>query len=148
MAYGNQYYGGQAMYPQQFRYEPQNQIPQPAAFNLKGRPVGSIDEARASMIDFDGTTFYFPDVARRCIYTKRINMDGTSSLETYQLVETPTAPILTGDFVTNDTFNKTIQDIVKQIDSMKGMINNVQQPANGGNTTANATQQSNEQFVF
>jgi hypothetical protein len=37
---------------------------------LKGRPVTSIDEARAASIDFDGSVFYFPDVANKCIYTK------------------------------------------------------------------------------
>jgi hypothetical protein len=143
MAYGNQYYGGQFMYPPQMRYEHQNQV----AFNLKGRPVASIDEARASMIDFDGTTFYFPDMARRCIYTKRINMDGTSSLETYQLVETPISTtinnISTDDFVTNDTFNKTVQDILNRIESMKGELKVNVQPITNANE-----QSSGDQFHF
>ena len=132
MAYGNQYYSGQYMYPQQYRYEPQVQMPQTPQFNLKGRPVGSIDEARASMIDFDGTTFYFPDLAKRCIYTKRINLDGTSSLETYQLVETPQPQainsndlaILSGNFVTTDVFNKTVEDLMNQINTLKGVAKN------------------------
>jgi hypothetical protein len=46
--------------------------------SLKGRPVASIEEARASIIDFDGSVFYFPDLANKCIYTKQINMDGTA----------------------------------------------------------------------
>lgn len=132
MAYGNQYYSGQYMYPQQYRYEPQVQMPQAQQFNLKGRPVGSIDEARASMIDFDGTTFYFPDLAKRCIYTKRINLDGTSSLETYQLVETPQPQaissndlaMLSGNFVTTDVFNKTVEDLMNQINTLKGVTKN------------------------
>jgi hypothetical protein len=37
---------------------------------IKGRPVSSLEEARASMIDFDGSIFYFPDVANKRIYTK------------------------------------------------------------------------------
>lgn len=137
MAFNN-LYGNQYMYPpqQQYRYEQQNM--QQANFNLKGRPVGSIDEARASMIDFDGTTFYFPDVAKRCIYTKRINLDGTSSLETYQLVETPVQPVV-GDFVTNDVFNKTIQDLFTQIEAMKGAMSNAK---------SNDNTKSNEQFNF
>lgn len=44
---------------------------------IKGRPVSSIEEARAISIDFDGSVFYFPDLANRRIYTKQINMDGT-----------------------------------------------------------------------
>jgi hypothetical protein len=37
---------------------------------LKGRPVSSIEEARATTVDFDGTIFYFPDLANKRIYTK------------------------------------------------------------------------------
>ena len=116
-------------------------MPQPNNFSLKGRPVGSVEEARASMIDFDGTTFYFPDLAKRCIYTKRINLDGTSSMETYQLVETPkqeSIPTIdTNNFVTNDVFNKTISDLIEQINLLKGV-----QPVNEQSNNAS------EQFNF
>lgn len=50
---------------------------------LKGRPVTSIDEAKASIIDLDGSLFVFPDVTNKKIYTKQINLDGTASLITY-----------------------------------------------------------------
>lgn len=43
----------------------------PSRIGLKGRPVSSIDEARASTIDFDGSVFYFPDLANKRIYTKQ-----------------------------------------------------------------------------
>ena len=46
----------------------------PSRIGLKGRTVSSIDEARASTIDFDGSVFYFPDLANKRIYTKQINM--------------------------------------------------------------------------
>lgn len=48
-------------------YQP-NQPPYsttPSRVGLKGRPVSSIDEARASTIDFDGSVFYFPDLANK-----------------------------------------------------------------------------------
>jgi hypothetical protein len=32
--------------------------------------VSSFEEAKASSIDFDGTIFFFPDVANKKIYTK------------------------------------------------------------------------------
>ena len=38
--------------------------------SLKGRPVASFDEARAMPIDFDGSIFFFPDLANKRIYTK------------------------------------------------------------------------------
>jgi hypothetical protein len=56
---------------------------------LKGRPVASFEEARASMIEFDGSIFYFPDLANKCIYTKQINMDGTALINVYELKAIP-----------------------------------------------------------
>lgn len=50
---------------------------------LKGRPVASYDEAKAAMIDLDGSVFYFIDNANRKIYTKQINLDGTASIYTF-----------------------------------------------------------------
>ena len=40
--------------------------------------------------DFDGSIFYFPDLANRRIYTKQINLDGTATLNMYELREMPT----------------------------------------------------------
>lgn len=57
--------------------------------SLKGRPVSSFDEARVSIIDFDGSVFYFPDLANGKIYTKQINMDGTATTNVYTLTEMP-----------------------------------------------------------
>ena len=37
---------------------------------IKGRPVSSYEEAKASMIDLDGSLFVFPDIANGRIYTK------------------------------------------------------------------------------
>jgi hypothetical protein len=54
---------------------------------LKGRPVVSIEEARASQIDLDGSLFVFTDIGNKKIYTKQINLDGTATLNTYSLVE-------------------------------------------------------------
>lgn len=61
----------------------------PQPIGLKGRPVASMEEAKATPIDFDGSVFYFPDLANRCIYTKQINMDGTAQFNMYELKEIP-----------------------------------------------------------
>ena len=76
---------------------------------LKGRPVSSLDEARASSIDFDGTVFYFPDLANKRIYTKQINIDGTASLLMYELKEIPveTQP----NYITREEFENTIAQL-------------------------------------
>lgn len=69
------------------RYSVQD-MPQATPQNfLKCRPVSSIEEARVSQIDFDGSLNVFPDIANKKIYTKQINMDGTSSFEIYCKVE-------------------------------------------------------------
>ena len=73
-------------FPQFAQSYPQN--PQSYPQLLKGNPVTSIEEARASRIDLDGSLFVFPDVTNKKIYTKQINLDGTASLITY-VQETP-----------------------------------------------------------
>lgn len=63
---------------------------------IKGRPVVSIDEARASQIDLDGSLYVFPDLGNKKIYTKQINMDGTAAFNVFELstpVETAPAPV-------------------------------------------------------
>lgn len=93
--YNNNYYQQQ---PQQ--YIPQRQI------GLKGRPVASIEEVKAAPIDFDGSITYFPDLTNNKIYTKQINMDGSMSLLTYTLIETPAEPKI--EYVTKEEFEKAI----------------------------------------
>ena len=102
----NNYY--QPNLPQTANYQqPPHQITTP--IGLKGRPVSSIDEARATSIDFDGSVFYFPDLANRCIYTKQINLDGTATLLMYELKEIPVAE--QPNFVTREEFENTITQL-------------------------------------
>ena len=77
-------------------------------YGLKGRPVASIEEARASSIDFDGSVFFFPDLANRRIYTKQINLDGTASLNVYELKEIPIETNNTGNYITREEFENTL----------------------------------------
>lgn len=75
-------------------YNPQNMFQQNTTkpvfpTGLKGRPVSSLEEAKAATIDFDGTVFFFPDLANKKIYTKQINVDGTASLNMYEFKEIP-----------------------------------------------------------
>lgn len=75
---------------QQSMYQPLSYLRQaPPQAGLKGRLVASLEEARATSIDFDGSVFYFPDLANKRIYTKQINMDGTATLCVYELREMP-----------------------------------------------------------
>ena len=83
---------------------------------LKGRPVASIEESRAMSIDFDGSIFYFPDLANKRIYTKQINMDGTATLNMYELKEVPVQNIQTTDkFVTREEFEAALAKLQKDL---------------------------------
>ena len=80
---------------------------------LKGRLVSSIEEARAAGIDFDGSIFYFPDLANRRIYTKQINLDGTATLNMYELKEIPMAmdAANTEAYITREEFEQAINKL-------------------------------------
>lgn len=94
----NTYYAQQSMRPI---------IPTP--LGLKGRPVSSLEEARATSIDFDGSIFYFPDLANRRIYTKQINMDGTATLNMYELKEITNNS--SNNYVTREEFETALSKI-------------------------------------
>lgn len=79
---------------------------------IKGRPVVSIDEARASQIDLDGSLHVFPDLNNKKIYTKQINMDGTATFNIFELVPTPVAPeVQTKAYVTRDELEQIIEEL-------------------------------------
>ena len=86
---------------------------------LKGYPVSSIDEVRAAGIDFDGSIFFFPDLANKRIHTKQINLDGTASLNMYELKEIPKEK--NNAFSTRDEFDNALKEI-------KSLIPQQQQP--------------------
>lgn len=99
-------------------YQPQQVYQRPIApqqIGLKGRPVSSIEEVRASGIDFDGSIFYFPDVANKRIYTKQINLDGTATLNMYELKELPPMAVEGNNFITREEFNAAIENLRNQL---------------------------------
>ena len=106
-------------YQQQIQYQ-QSQIPytmrQPQQLlGLKGRPVSSLEEVKASAIDFDGSIFYFPDLANQKIYTKQINMDGTATLNVYEIINNNQQQPQQQDFVTREEFEKVITQLQSMI---------------------------------
>lgn len=82
--------------------------------NQQIRPVSSIEEVKASPIDFDGSVFYFPDVANRRIYTKYVNLDGTVAINLYEL--TPIEKIQPeATYVTKQEFEAVINQIKEMV---------------------------------
>ena len=93
-------------------YKPMPQYPQwPVTSNIpqQVRPVSSIEEVRACPIDFDGSVFYFADVANKKIYTKQINLDGTVSINLYELKTDQAAN--SSSYVTRQEFEETINQL-------------------------------------
>ena len=123
------YYPQQQTQTQQVNQQQQQQYYQmppylrqaPMQIGLKGRLVASLEEARATSIDFDGSVFYFPDLANKRIYTKQINMDGTASLCIYELKELPIEKEESGNvsfidkFVTREEFDRVLEQIKLQL---------------------------------
>lgn len=110
----NNYNGYMNYYPQQVTQQQSTIRSMPQQLGLKGRPVSSLEEARATSIDFDGSIFFFPDLANRKIYTKQINIDGTATLNMYELKEIPsvnTAANVNSNFVTREEFEKVINEL-------------------------------------
>lgn len=100
-------------------YQTPTQQPQPqrlaTPYPLKGHPVSSLEEVRALSIDFDGSIFYFPDIANKRIYTKQINvMDGTAQLNMYELKPLPTEPTAE-EYVTRAEFKQTLDALLAKL---------------------------------
>nr|DAE68544.1 MAG TPA: hypothetical protein [Caudoviricetes sp.]DAE80537.1 MAG TPA: hypothetical protein [Caudoviricetes sp.] len=111
-------------YPQ-FAQQPmgQNFTQQQAPIYMKCRAVTSIDEAKAAMIDLDGSLHVFTDIPHRKIYTKQINLDGTASLNIYSLEETPT-PVQSGATVPNSAKESSVPESIftQTINSLQSRI--------------------------
>ena len=97
------------------------------------RPVTSIEEVRACPIDFDGSVFYFTDVANRKIYTKQIGLDGSAIINLYEQKEiTPTAAVIpVGEYVTKEEFEQTIKALIEKYETI---LTDTQKSSTNGTT--------------
>jgi hypothetical protein len=120
------------------QYGMQSTVGQPQNY-IKGRPVVSIEEARASQIDLDGSLFVFTDIGNKKIYTKQINLDGTATLNTYSLVEN-VAP--TESYVTKTEFDSAIAAIREE------MVKGIEERKNDNDTTGTIKKPINKQSSF
>lgn len=134
--YIGQYGFPQYMYPQQNRINQEQQYSnvypnyygvnqqQQMQQTLKGRPVSSYDEAKASMIDLDGSLFVFTDVTNKRIYTKQILLDGSAEFKTYVLQEQKESNKEvnedTNSYVLKRDFEKAINILGREIEQLKG----------------------------
>lgn len=109
---------------------------------LKGRPVASIEEVKASTIEFDGSVFFFPDLGNKKIYTKQINIDGTSTINMYELKPIPQAPVVnSSQYVTRDEFETVLSSLQQELSKLNTIpaaaeVQSTQQPAQQAPQTA------------
>lgn len=99
----------------------QQTVPQQTMQIIKCRPVSSYDEAKASMIDLDGSMFVFTDIANKKIYTKQILLDGSAELKTYILQENNVEQNNNDVYVLKTDFDNIINSIRNSIEEMKGV---------------------------
>lgn len=127
-----QYNPYQQMQPQQPVM--QSQIP------LNGKMVDGIEVVKAFDTPLDGSTVYFPSTTGECIYTKQIQSDGTSRINTYKInnepevkSENPTVPQFDmaamagylGQFkqeVVQEVTDKVSGNMVDMFNEIKGMF--------------------------
>ena len=127
----------QPMQPSYPQYQPSyQQVPQSYIQNytqpsgIKGRPVTSIDEAKAAQIDLDGTMTYFPSLAENKIYVKSIGFDGLPIFNVYQLVDTKQSQPVYAESSIVIALQQRV-DALERI--IKGVNSNVQPNANAAN---------------
>lgn len=120
-----QQYGANMYQPNNFQMQNTQQVGNTMQI-LKGRPVSSYDEAKASMIDLDGSLFVFTDVANNCIYTKQILLDGSAELKTYVLKEQKQNNLKQNEtiveYVPKNDFEKIVKELNEQIEELKGAL--------------------------
>lgn len=96
------------------------QVPRPS---FKAVPVTSFDEARAAMVDFDGSLNLFVDVQNNQIYTKQLNLNGLAELKVYKLVdEAPNRPTQVA-YVTKEDYDILLEEVTSlkaRLDSLGG----------------------------
>ena len=103
-------------------YMQNNQVNMQSTY-FKGRPVVSIEEARAAQIDFDGSLYIFTDLGKGKIYTKQFNPDGTATLNTFVISqEKEPEPV---EYVTKAEFESALSNIQASLGSLVKEASNV-----------------------
>ena len=119
----------QAQYNQQPPYNQMSQ--QSQAVGLNGEVVDSIDVVKAKNVDMSGNVTYYPKSDMSEIYTKQLQMDGTSRIVTYRAVQpeteakkeqTQTAVDMN---VINGMFGQLRADLLNEISDLKDLVNSM-----------------------
>lgn len=116
----------QQQYNQQQMYTQQNQ----AMPTLQGKVVDSIDVVKATDVDMSGNVTFYPKADLTEIYTKQLQMDGTSRILTYKISQPEAEKTESTQVVTLEMLDGLIdnlkQDLLNEISGIKQMIPQIQ----------------------
>lgn len=98
-------------------FKPMQYLPTSWNSTSQVRPVTSLEEVKAYPIDFDGSVFYFTDVANKKIYTKFINMDGTVTINLYELKEITADQPTDSSYITRTEFESVIAQLKEMMET-------------------------------
>ena len=115
----------------QAQYNQQPMTQQNQTMGLNGEIVDSIDVVKAKNVDMSGNVTYYPKSDMSEIYTKQLQMDGTSRIVTYRAVQpeteakkeqTQTAVDMN---VINGMFGQLRADLLNEISDLKDLVNSM-----------------------
>ena len=112
----------QSQYGQQMPVQP---------IGLNGEVVDSIDVVKAKNVDMSGNVTFYPKADLSEIYTKQLQLDGTSRIVTYRAVmpETPSQKENKQDYNVDvvGMFGQLKTDLLQEISDLKDMVNQISQ---------------------
>lgn len=108
------------------QYNPQ--IPT-QTIGLNGELVDSIDVVKAKNVDMSGNVTFYPKADLSEIYTKQLQMDGTSKITIYRAVqpETSEQKEKKSDVDVAGMFGQLKTDLLQEISDLKDMVNQISQ---------------------
>ena len=112
----------QSQYGQQMPVQP---------IGLSGEVVDSIDVVKAKNVDMSGNVTFYPKADLSEIYTKQLQMDGTSRIVTYRAVQPESSAQREKNQERNvdaaGRFGQLKNDLLQEISDLKDMVNQISQ---------------------
>ena len=98
---------------------------------LNGEIVDGIDVVKAKNVDMSGNVTFYPKADLSEIYTKQLQMDGTSRIVTYRAVQPETTAQKDrksdSDVDVVGMFGQLKTDLLQEISDLKDMVNQISQ---------------------
>ena len=116
---------------QQFNQSQYGQQMPVQQIGLSGEVVDSIDVVKAKNVDMSGNVTFYPKADLSEIYTKQLQMDGTSRIVTYRAVQPESSAQREKDQEPNvdvaGMFGQLKNDLLQEISDLKDMVNQISQ---------------------